>query len=318
MFLCGRIQLRLNRSALVIVLVAALRRVARRRLRRNRAPAPIARCSSRCRTLRRSSSLPPLPSRQRDSPSSSRCRSPPRTSGIGSSRGYAVPDLDGPLVEKWEQWYAERPDYVARMIDRSRRYLYHIVNEIDGRGMPLEIALLPMVESAFNPTAMSSGARLRHLAVHALDRQALRTQAELLVRLAARRDRGHRQGARLPAEAVRRFRRLAARARGVQLGRGQRASRRSRATRRRGCPTDYASLDRMPAETRNYLPKLQAVKNIVTRAGEVRPVARGHSRRAVLHRREDDAQDGRQARGRARRAAAGRVPRAQSRSTTAR
>ena len=66
-----------------------------------------------------------------------------------------MPDLDGPLVEKWEQWYATRPDYVARMVERSRRYLYHIVAEVERRDMPLEIALLPMVESAFNPTALS-------------------------------------------------------------------------------------------------------------------------------------------------------------------
>ncbi len=70
-------------------------------------------------------------------------------------RGYAMPELDDPLVEKWEQWYLSRPDYVARMIDRSRRYLYYIVVEVEQRDMPLEIALLPMVESAFNPNAMS-------------------------------------------------------------------------------------------------------------------------------------------------------------------
>ena len=57
-----------------------------------------------------------------------------------AGRGSLGPDRQGlrdprprrrPLVEKWERYYAERPDYVARMIDRSRRYLYHIVNEID-------------------------------------------------------------------------------------------------------------------------------------------------------------------------------------------
>ncbi len=70
-------------------------------------------------------------------------------------RGYAIADIDDPLVTKWEEWYASRPDYVARMVDRSRRYLYYIVVEVEQRGMPLEIALLPMVESAFNPNAMS-------------------------------------------------------------------------------------------------------------------------------------------------------------------
>jgi membrane-bound lytic murein transglycosylase D len=70
--------------------------------------------------------------------------------------GYAIPDINGPLVEKWERWYADRPDYVARMVERSRRYLYHIVGEVTQRGMPTEIALRPMVESAFNPVAMST------------------------------------------------------------------------------------------------------------------------------------------------------------------
>ena len=71
-------------------------------------------------------------------------------------KGYAMPELEDGYVGKWEAYYAERPDYVARMVDRSRRYLYHIVVEVQQRGMPLEIALLPMVESAFNPHAMSS------------------------------------------------------------------------------------------------------------------------------------------------------------------
>jgi membrane-bound lytic murein transglycosylase D len=70
-------------------------------------------------------------------------------------KGFAMPDIDDPLVAKWEQWYRERPDYVARMIDRSRRYLYYVVVEVEKRNMPLEIALLPMVESAFNPQAVS-------------------------------------------------------------------------------------------------------------------------------------------------------------------
>lgn len=52
-------------------------------------------------------------------------------------KGYAIPDVNHPFVAKWEQWYSSRPDYVARMVDRSRRYLYHIVLEVERRGMPL-------------------------------------------------------------------------------------------------------------------------------------------------------------------------------------
>jgi membrane-bound lytic murein transglycosylase D len=52
-------------------------------------------------------------------------------------------NLQGPLVQEWEQWYSTRPDYVARMIDRSSHFLYHVMEEIERRGMPAEIALLP-------------------------------------------------------------------------------------------------------------------------------------------------------------------------------
>ena len=69
--------------------------------------------------------------------------------------GYALPELDTPLVARHEHWYASQPDYVARMTDHARMYLYFIVHEVERRGMPTEIALLPMIESAFNPTAYS-------------------------------------------------------------------------------------------------------------------------------------------------------------------
>lgn len=69
--------------------------------------------------------------------------------------GFALPELEHPLVEENETWYANRPDYFRRMIERSRRYLYHIVGEVERRGMPMEIALLPMIESAYNPVAYS-------------------------------------------------------------------------------------------------------------------------------------------------------------------
>ena len=71
-------------------------------------------------------------------------------------RGFAMPDLDHPLVQDRTQWYAARGDYLQRMTDRSSKYLYHIVEEIERRGMPTELALLPFIESAFNPQAVST------------------------------------------------------------------------------------------------------------------------------------------------------------------
>ena len=69
--------------------------------------------------------------------------------------GLQLDELDSPLIKVHADWYAKRPEYIARMLDRSRRYLYHIVEEVQKRDMPMEIALLPMVESAFNPQAYS-------------------------------------------------------------------------------------------------------------------------------------------------------------------
>src|SRR5439155_22024449 len=71
-------------------------------------------------------------------------------------RGYRMPDLQSDLVRQQEQWYLARPEYIQRMAERSRKYLFHIVEELERRDMPTELALLPFIESAFNPQAVSS------------------------------------------------------------------------------------------------------------------------------------------------------------------
>lgn len=71
-------------------------------------------------------------------------------------KGFTMPDLKDEYVADREQWYAARPDYLQRMAERSSKYLFHIVEELERRGMPAELALLPFVESAFNPQAVSS------------------------------------------------------------------------------------------------------------------------------------------------------------------
>jgi membrane-bound lytic murein transglycosylase D len=177
-------------------------------------------------------------------------------------RGYRIAETSGPLVDKWEDWYAQRPDYVARMVDRSRRYLYHIVNEIDMRGMPLDLALLPMVESAFNPHALSVsrasgiwqfmpatgttfGLKQSWWFDSRRDVLAATTSAlDYLQKLEA--EFGDWQ--------------LALAAYNWGEGNVRRAVARNQA---RGLPTDFASLTGVPDETRNYVPKLQALKNIV-------------------------------------------------------
>ena len=71
-------------------------------------------------------------------------------------KGYAIPDLNNPLVSTQTTWYSARPEYIQRISQRASRYLFHVVQELEKRKMPTEIALLPFIESAFNPQAFSS------------------------------------------------------------------------------------------------------------------------------------------------------------------
>jgi len=177
-------------------------------------------------------------------------------------KGFVLADVDGPLVEAAEDWYAARPDYVARMVERSRRYLYYIVAEVEKRGMPLEIALLPMIESAYNPMALS---RSRASGIwQFIPSTGKRYGMKQNWWFDERRDVvAATEGAldylqSLYADFGDWFLALAA----YNWGEGA-VHRAIAANQKRGKPTDYFSL-KMPAETRSYVPKLQAVKNIVS------------------------------------------------------
>jgi len=60
-----------------------------------------------------------------------------------------------PRLDKQLAWYSSNQSYIDRVFKRGERYLYHIVNELEAQQMPLELALLPVVESAFDPFAYS-------------------------------------------------------------------------------------------------------------------------------------------------------------------
>ena len=60
-------------------------------------------------------------------------------------------------IEAERDWYVRHPDYLTRVFERSQRYMPHIVAELERRGLPLELALLPIVESAYDPFAYSHG-----------------------------------------------------------------------------------------------------------------------------------------------------------------
>jgi membrane-bound lytic murein transglycosylase D len=69
--------------------------------------------------------------------------------------GFKLEDVDQPAVDRELNWYANHPDYLERTWNRAEHYLHYIVEQLNARSMPLELALLPVVESAFEPYAYS-------------------------------------------------------------------------------------------------------------------------------------------------------------------
>lgn len=70
-------------------------------------------------------------------------------------KGFSMKPLDSPLIEREIRWFVNNPEYMQRMMERARLYLYYIADEVEKRGMPMEIALLPAIESAYKPHAYS-------------------------------------------------------------------------------------------------------------------------------------------------------------------
>jgi membrane-bound lytic murein transglycosylase D len=179
--------------------------------------------------------------------------------------GFAMPDLDNALVRRKTAEYAREHDYLQRIFDRSRMYLYHIVVEIEKRGLPTELALLPMVESAFNPMAYSrahasglwqfipgTGKRFDLKQNWWYDGRrdvvdSTNAALDYLTKLYEMHGDWH----------------LALASYNWGENAVKRAIQRNRKARK---PTDYAHL-RMPRETRHYVPKLQALKNIIANPG---------------------------------------------------
>ncbi len=189
--------------------------------------------------------------------------------------GYAMPELNSPITANHESWYASRPDYVKRMVGRSEKYLYHIVEEVQKRGMPTEIALLPMIESAFNPQAYSTSRASGIWQFIPSTGKHFGLQQNWWI--------DNRRDVKAATNAALTYLQklhamfgswdLALAAYNAGEGTVMRAIERNR---KKGLPTDYQSLN-LPPETRNYVPKLQAVKNIVTNPEqyglEIKPIA---------------------------------------------
>ncbi|MEJ8858057.1 transglycosylase SLT domain-containing protein [Variovorax robiniae] len=176
-------------------------------------------------------------------------------------RGFKMQNLENDAVHEREQWYASRPDYIQRMTERSNKYIFYIVEELERRDMPTELALLPYIESAFNPQAVSS-ARAAGMWQFM---PATGTDYSLKQNIFRDDRRDVLASTRAALDYLQKLYnmfgdwQLALAA--YNWGEGS-VGRAIAKNQKLGLPTTYSDLN-MPAETRLYVPKLQAVKNIV-------------------------------------------------------
>ena len=175
--------------------------------------------------------------------------------------GLALPPLKGSLVAERELWYSHRKDLVANISQKARRYLFHIVEAVEKRGLPMELALLPIVESGFEPGALSS-AQASGL-WQFIPGTAHRYNLKLTDHYDARRDIIASTDAALDylefLHNIFKDWQLALAAYNWGEEAVLRAVQRNQA---KGLAADYESLN-LPEETKYYVPKLMAIRNIV-------------------------------------------------------
>jgi len=175
--------------------------------------------------------------------------------------GFQMEPMNTPLEIEQVRWLAARPDYVHRSMARSSRYLFYIVQEVNARNMPTEIALLPFVESAFVTNAKSSAKAVGLWQFMPATGKDFRLTQNVF--RDERRDVVQSTDAAL--DYLQRLNNqfgsweLALAAYNWGAGNISKAQKRNIAA---GLPTDYESLT-LPRETRNYVPKLMAYRQIV-------------------------------------------------------
>ena len=175
--------------------------------------------------------------------------------------GFEMEPMNTPLEIEQVRWLSARPDYVHRSMARSSRYLFYIVQEVNARNMPTEIALLPFVESAFVTNAKSSAKAMGLWQFMPATGKDFRLTQNVF--------RDERRDVLQSTDAAldylqRLYKQfgswdLALAAYNWGAGNVSKAQKRNLAA---GLPTDYLSL-KMPNETRNYVPKLMAYRQIV-------------------------------------------------------
>jgi membrane-bound lytic murein transglycosylase D len=177
--------------------------------------------------------------------------------------GYNMAPLDSPLVARHERWFASNPTYIERMVKRASLYLYHIVEEVDKRDIPMEIALLPAIESAYKAHAYSR-ARASGLwqfipstgRLYGLDqnwwydgRRDVMAATDAALNYLQKLEKDFDGNWHLALAAY-------------NAGEG-RVMRARRHNEKRGRSTKYTALRTLKPETLNYVPKLLAIANII-------------------------------------------------------
>lgn len=195
--------------------------------------------------------------------------------------GYGLVDYGHPRVEAERRWYTKHAAYLDRVAERAEPYLHYIVGEVEKRGMPMEIALLPIVESAFQPFAYSHGRAAgiwqfipstgehyglkqnwwydgrrdiiasTDAALRYLQKLSETFDGDWLLALAA-----YNSGAGTVGNAI-------------------------KANTAKGKPTDFWSLN-LPAETSSYVPRLLAVSSIIEQPEHYRVTLRSLANEASI------------------------------------
>lgn len=176
--------------------------------------------------------------------------------------GFDLPDVKHKRIEQELNWFKRHPEYIKRVVKRARPYLHYIIERVEAAGIPSELALLPIVESAFQPFAYSHGraAGIWQFIPETGKRYGLKQNwwydgrrdvyaaTEAAIKLLKNLNRNFK-GDWMHALA----------AYNTGDGRVKRAIRRNK---RSGKSTDFFAL-KLPKETRAYVPKLLALRDII-------------------------------------------------------
>lgn len=176
--------------------------------------------------------------------------------------GFQLDEGINKRIQQELDWYSKHPSYMSRVSKRGSKYLYYIVEELDKRNMPMELALLPIVESAFDPFAYSHGRASGMWQIIPGTGKMLGLKQnwwydgrrDVVASTDAALDYLQKLHKQFDGDWI-----LALAAYNSGAGNVRKASRKNR---EKGRPTDYWSLH-LPKETEDYVPRLLAIKALV-------------------------------------------------------